>query len=56
MEKELLEMAELWKQTALDTPEKTEPAGRTEFVNWMLYACAEMLEFELAATRPTAET
>jgi hypothetical protein len=44
MEKELLEMSRLWKKTALEMLEKSEPASRSEFANQMLFACAEMLE------------
>jgi len=45
MEKELLEMAEQWKKTALE--ELAKPASRSEFANQMLLACAEMLEYKL---------
>jgi hypothetical protein len=47
MEKELLEMAEQWKKTALEALAKCDPASRTEFANQMLLACAEMLEYKL---------
>lgn len=47
MEKELLEMAELWKKTALEMIQKSEPASRSEFSNQMLMACAEMLEWKI---------
>ncbi len=47
MEKELLEMAEQWKKTALEELAKCEPASRSEFANQMLLARAEMLEWEL---------
>jgi hypothetical protein len=47
MEKELLEMAQSWKQTALEILQKCEPASRSEFANQMLLACAEMLEYKL---------
>jgi hypothetical protein len=47
MEKELLEMAEQWKKTALEMLQKCEPASRSEFANQMLMACAEMLEYKL---------
>jgi hypothetical protein len=47
MEKELLEMAEQWKKTALEELAKCDPASRSEFANQMLLACAEMLEFNL---------
>ncbi|HKM81032.1 MAG TPA: hypothetical protein VJY15_08745 [Candidatus Acidoferrum sp.] len=46
MEKELLEMSRLWKKTALEMLEKSEPASRLEFANQMLLACAEMLEWK----------
>jgi len=56
MEKELLEMAEQWKKTALEALAKCEAASRTEFANQMLLACAEMLEYKLkpsdSDTRP----
>jgi hypothetical protein len=48
MEKELLEMAYLWKKTALEELAKCEPASRSEFANQMLLACAEMLEYKVA--------
>ena len=48
MEKELLEMAEQWKKTALEELAKCEPASRSEFANQMPLACAEMLEWKLA--------
>jgi hypothetical protein len=47
MEKELLEMAEQWKKTALEELAKCEPASRAEFANQMLLACAEMLEYKV---------
>jgi hypothetical protein len=47
MEKELLEMAEQWKKTALEELEKCKPASRAEFANQMLLVCAEMLEWKL---------
>lgn len=47
MEKELLEMADQWKKTALEELAKCELASRSEFANQMLLACAEMLEFKL---------
>ena len=47
MEKELLEMAEQWKKTALEELTKCEPTSRSEFANQMLLACAEMLEYKL---------
>ena len=49
MEKELLEMAEQWKKTALEELAKCEPASRSEFANQMLLACAEMLEWKIKA-------
>jgi hypothetical protein len=55
MEKELLEMSRLWKKTALEMLEKSEPASRSEFANQMLLACAEMLESKLITSlEPTA--
>jgi hypothetical protein len=47
MEKELLEMAELWKKTALEEPEKCEPASRSEFANQVLLACAQISEWKV---------
>jgi hypothetical protein len=47
MEKELLEMAALWRETARDMIAKSEPASRTEMVNQMLMACAQMLEWKI---------
>jgi hypothetical protein len=51
MEKELLEMAEQWKKTALEALAKCEAASRTEFANQMLLACAEMLEYKIRDCR-----
>jgi hypothetical protein len=48
MEKELLEMAEQRKKTALEELGKCTPASRAEFANQMLLACAEMLTYKLA--------
>ena len=47
MEKELLEMAMLWKQTAQEMIAKSENGSRSETVNQMLYACAEMVEWKV---------
>ncbi len=47
MKEELLEMAASWKQTALEMIEKSENGSRSEMVNQMLYACAEMLEWKV---------
>jgi hypothetical protein len=47
MEKELLEMSRLWKKTALEMLEKSEPASRSEFANQMLFAYAEMLGWKV---------
>ena len=47
MEKELLEMAEQWKKTALEELALCKPASRSEFANQMLLACAEMLEYKV---------
>ena len=47
MEKELLEMAALWKKAALEELEKCEPASRAEFANQVLLACAQMLEWRV---------
>jgi len=51
VEKELLEMAEQWKKTALEELAKCEPSSRSEFANQMLLACAEMLEWKIKALR-----
>jgi hypothetical protein len=47
MEKELQEMATLWKKAALEL-EKCEPASRSEFANQVLLACAQMLEWKVS--------
>ena len=47
METELLEMAALWRETARDMIAKSEPASRSEMVNQMLMACAQMLEWKI---------
>ena len=47
MEKELLEMAAHWKQTALEMIAKSENGSRSEMVNQMLHACAEMVEWRV---------
>jgi hypothetical protein len=47
MEKELLEMVKQWKTVALEMIQKSENGSRSEMVNQMLLACAEMLEFKL---------
>jgi hypothetical protein len=53
MEKELLEMAALWRETARDMIAKSEPASRSEMVNQMLMACAQMLEWKIKNSQPT---
>jgi hypothetical protein len=53
MEKELLEMATLWKQTALEELQKCEPASRAEFANQVLLACAQMLEWKVGTCTKT---
>jgi hypothetical protein len=50
MEKELLEMAVLWKKTALEELARCEPASRSEFANQMLLVCAQMLEDKLKSS------
>ena len=50
MKKELLEMSQLWKKTALEELAKCEPASRSEFANQMLLACAQMLEDKLRSS------
>ncbi len=47
MEKELLEMAAHWKQTAQEMIAKSENGSRSEMVNQMLYACTEVVEWKL---------
>lgn len=47
MEKELLEMAAQWKETAQEMIQKSENGSRSEMVNQMLYACAEMPEWRV---------
>ena len=47
MEKELLEMAAQWKQTAREMIQKSENGSRSEMVNQMLFACAEMVEWKV---------
>jgi len=47
MKEELLEMAAQWKQTAQEMIKKSENGSRSEMVNQMLFACAEMLEWKL---------
>lgn len=47
METELLEMAAHWRSTALEMIAKSEPASRSEMVNQMLMACAQMLEWKI---------
>jgi len=47
LEKGLFEMAASWKQTALEMIQKSKNGSRSEMVNQMLYACAEMLEWKL---------
>jgi hypothetical protein len=47
LEKEFLEMAASWKQTALEMIAKSESGSRSEMVNQMLMACAQMLEWKI---------
>ncbi len=47
MEKELLTMAAEWKRTALEMIQKSKNGSRSEMVNQMLFACAEMLEWKI---------
>jgi hypothetical protein len=47
METELLEMVASWKQTALEMIQKSENGSRSEMVNQMLYARAEMVEWKV---------
>jgi len=48
MEKELLEMAEQWKKTALEMIQKSETGSRSEMMNQMLLACSELLEWKIS--------
>ena len=52
MEKELLEMAAAWKQTALEMIQKSENGSRSEMVNRMLYACRSISDVELVYDGP----
>jgi hypothetical protein len=47
MTEELLEMAAQWQKTALEMIAKSECGSRSEMVNQMLLACAEMLEWKV---------
>jgi len=49
MEKELLEMAAQWRTTAQEMIQKSEVGSRSEMVNQMLMACAQMLEWKIAS-------
>ncbi len=55
MEKELLEMAALWKKAALEELEKCEPASWAEFANQVLLACAQMVEWKVGCTKANPE-
>jgi hypothetical protein len=55
MEKELLEMAAQWKQVALEMIQKSDNGSRSEMVNRMLYACAEMLEWKIMNPRSISD-
>jgi hypothetical protein len=48
MKQELLEMAADWKKAAREMIQKSETGSRSEMVNQMLFACAEMLEWKIA--------
>jgi hypothetical protein len=55
LEKELLEMSKDWKETAQEMIAKSEGGSRSEMVNRMLYACAEILEHKIKTAKvPTA--
>jgi len=47
MEQELLEMAAQWRTTAQEMIAKSEAGSRSEMVNQMLMACAQMLEWKI---------
>jgi len=47
LEKELLELSENWKATAREMIAKSECGSRSEMVNQMLMACAQMLEWKI---------
>ena len=47
MEKELSEMTAQWQKAALEDLAKCKTASRSEFVNQMLLASAEVLEWKL---------
>jgi len=47
MEEELLEMAAQWRTTAQEMIAKSEAGSRSEMVNQMLMACAQMLEWKI---------
>jgi hypothetical protein len=54
LQKELLEMSETWKAAAREMIAKSECGSRSEMVNQMLYACAQMLEWKIKNARPTS--
>ena len=56
MKEELLEMAASWKQTAQEMIQKSANGSRSEMVNQMLYACAEMLEWKVKAASPRSHS
>jgi hypothetical protein len=56
LEKELLELSENWKSTAREMIAKSECGSRSEMVNRMLYACAEMLEWKIKSCAPDFQT
>jgi hypothetical protein len=47
LEKELLDLSENWKATAQEMIAKSECGSRSEMVNQMLMACAQMLEWKI---------
>jgi hypothetical protein len=56
MEKELLEMAAEWKETAQEMIQKSANGSRSEMMNQMLYACAEMLEWVVKSASPRSHS
>ena len=51
MEQELLEMAAQWRTTAQEMIAKSEAGSRSEMVNQMLMACAQILEWKINTRR-----
>ena len=51
LEKELLDLSESWKATAQEMIAKSECGSRSEMVNQMLMACAQMLEWKIKTAK-----